>query len=310
MPGISDAELKRRLEAHKYQCPPITGSTKAILIKKLNQLDASQESRRLKSSSAKSSKLFEYSSAEEDANTPTLRRRKNVASSVPTSQRNSTPQPNGKKVSNTRRSANFVPPIHSIKSRNKSTLVQLSDEEEEEDVDDNQVEDTKEDEDEESRKTSSEEDDDEEDDDEEDEEEDALNGRENFGQQTSFLDSPLERSVTNGSGGRSPRFTNSTPISPRSTASYLNGIGSSHNKPPPTAVLFPPNSPLRRAVAKNKEAFGSLGKIKILYHTSTLLFKILFILFRRSFSFEFRKLHRIALACFPSTTYKVDRCWQ
>jgi len=36
MPGISDAELRRRLEAHNYSCPPITGSTKSTLIKKLS----------------------------------------------------------------------------------------------------------------------------------------------------------------------------------------------------------------------------------------------------------------------------------
>ena len=39
MPGISDAELKKRLEAHNYPVPPITGSTRTTLEKKLAQLD-------------------------------------------------------------------------------------------------------------------------------------------------------------------------------------------------------------------------------------------------------------------------------
>ena len=39
MPGISDAELKKRLEAHNYQVPPITATTRGLLQKKLAQLD-------------------------------------------------------------------------------------------------------------------------------------------------------------------------------------------------------------------------------------------------------------------------------
>ena len=39
MPAISDLELKKRLEAHNYQVPPITESTKKVLLKKLIQLD-------------------------------------------------------------------------------------------------------------------------------------------------------------------------------------------------------------------------------------------------------------------------------
>ena len=37
---ISDAELRLRLEDHAYNVPPITDTTRAILIKKLNQLDS------------------------------------------------------------------------------------------------------------------------------------------------------------------------------------------------------------------------------------------------------------------------------
>ena len=39
MPGLSDAELKKRLEAHNYQVPPITATTRGLLQKKLAQLD-------------------------------------------------------------------------------------------------------------------------------------------------------------------------------------------------------------------------------------------------------------------------------
>ena len=39
MPGLSDAELKKRLEAHNYTVPPITVTTRALLQKKLDQLD-------------------------------------------------------------------------------------------------------------------------------------------------------------------------------------------------------------------------------------------------------------------------------
>ena len=241
MPGISDAELRRRLEAHKYPCPPITEFTKSILVKKLHQLDQDSKTKKSKA------KLFEYSSAEEDtSSTPSLRRRKNISS-----QRKTVAQPAPKAShSNGKSSASKVTSIalRPTNGRHKSTLVQLSDEEEEDnDEDDDDDQEDEEVEDDESNKTSSDDDDDGE------EEED---GRANVGQQTSFsFDSPLERSVTNGSNGRSPRFTNSTPITPKSTASYLNGPPC-NTKPP---MLFPPNSPLRRAVAKNKEAFGSLG---------------------------------------------------
>ena len=243
MPGISDAELKRRLEAHKYPCPPITESTKTILIKKLSQLDQDSKTKK----QIAKAKLFEYSSAEEDTSTPSLRRRKNVSSQrksvVPT-----VAHSNGKGGKTIERIVAARP----TNGRHKSTLVQLSDEEEEDnEEDEDEDEEEEEDDEDESNKTSSDDDDD---------GEEGENGRTNAGQQTSFsFDSPMERSVTNGSNGRSPRFTNSTPITPRSTASYLNGPPS-NTKPP---MLFPPNSPLRRAVAKNKEAFGSLGKYQL-----------------------------------------------
>ena len=39
MSGLSDAELKKRLEAHNYTVPPITVTTRALLQRKLDQLD-------------------------------------------------------------------------------------------------------------------------------------------------------------------------------------------------------------------------------------------------------------------------------
>ena len=39
MSGLSDAELKKRLEDHNYQVSPITTTTRELLKKKLAQLD-------------------------------------------------------------------------------------------------------------------------------------------------------------------------------------------------------------------------------------------------------------------------------
>lgn len=99
----------------------------------------------------------------------------------------------------------------------------------------------------------------EEDDDEEEEEEDY---RVNLGVQTSpRLDDTVDSSRLNNGGTTSPRyrgqqrFSSSTPISPvTSTSTYLSPSQS------PQTSAFPENSPLRRAVAKNKDAFGSLGE--------------------------------------------------
>ena len=43
MPALSDAELKTRLEAHNYQVPPITATTRGLLQKKLAQLDGDNQ---------------------------------------------------------------------------------------------------------------------------------------------------------------------------------------------------------------------------------------------------------------------------
>lgn len=235
MPLISDNELKRRLEAYDYPVPPITESTKKVLLKKLCQLDkeASSGKRRPPSN------LVDYSSAEEEASsTPSLRRRKvsNSAYKTEPARAKILPPP-GRKSTNGGHQQN-------------SKLVQISDGEDDDDDASNQ--------------SSSEED---EDDDAEEDEEDA--GSEDVGLQTS-LNSDGGTPHTNGTplngARRTQRFASSTPNTPvRSTASYLNG-----SKPSPSPLPFPPNSPLRRAVAKSRE-FGSLGTCHIIFATRYLV---------------------------------------
>ena len=79
---LTNEELKRRLEAHNFNCPPITDLTKSVLIRKLAQLDGVEK----KNVSKKQAKLMEYSSAEEEtSNTPKLRRKKPLSSTASTS---------------------------------------------------------------------------------------------------------------------------------------------------------------------------------------------------------------------------------
>lgn len=61
---ISDAELRQRLLDHAYNVPPITATTRSMLIKKLNQLD----SQRVQSaqSTRKQGGYLDYSSAEDE----------------------------------------------------------------------------------------------------------------------------------------------------------------------------------------------------------------------------------------------------
>jgi len=60
---ISDSELRQRLEDHAYNLPPITDTTRAILIKKLNQLDQQRLSNLPKQGGYSG---LDYSSAEEE----------------------------------------------------------------------------------------------------------------------------------------------------------------------------------------------------------------------------------------------------
>lgn len=65
MPGrISDDELRQRLEAHSYNVPPITDTTRSTLVKKLRQLDQ-QGKPRIPAAAG-----IDYSSAEEDFTPP------------------------------------------------------------------------------------------------------------------------------------------------------------------------------------------------------------------------------------------------
>ena len=231
MPVISDLELKKRLEAHNYQVPPITESTKKVLLKKLSQLDK-------EANHSKSSKLNEYSSADEDASSnpsPYLRRRKVVAP-TPSNNANSA---NGSGRTSHRTS---VASSSSNNNRRQSQLLQISDQEDEEDS--NQTSDS--------------------DDDDEDEDDEEITAA-NIALQTS-LNSTLNQSppspingknVSTNGARKGQRFSANSPSSPvRSTASYLN----SQSPVTSTPMAFPPNSPLRKAVAKNASAFGSLGR--------------------------------------------------
>ena len=258
MPVISDQEIRRRLKAHNYPVPPITELTRNVLIKKLSQLDKEA------GKSKPSSKLLEYSSAEEDGpakNSPHLRRRK-----VQGSSQNSISNGNSQ---NSRRTSKVAarPSVSNERfnqqeTRHRGQLMQLSDEDDEgsssssENDDDEAQGENEEDE----------EDDDDDDDNEEDDEEEAERQKTtNIGLQTSLYSpsSPTNgRSSINGNR-KSQRFANTSPVpSVRSTASYMNNTqAKSGYAPTSTPLVFGPNSPLRRGIEKNREAFGSLGMI-------------------------------------------------
>ena len=73
MPGkLSDDEIRQRLEAHNYNVPAITDTTRSVLVKKLRQLD--QQAVKCKAPS------IDYSSAEEDFLPSTTSTRKNMGS--------------------------------------------------------------------------------------------------------------------------------------------------------------------------------------------------------------------------------------
>ena len=125
MPVISDLELRKRLEAHNYQVPPITELTKKVLLKKLSQLD--KEANHY----SKSSKLNDYSSAEEDGSSanpsPYLRRRK-VTSSTTSNSTNATSTNGSSRPTSHRATVETT----STNRGRKSQLLQISDEEPEE----------------------------------------------------------------------------------------------------------------------------------------------------------------------------------
>jgi len=240
MPVITNAELKRRLEAHNYPVPPITDSTKRILIKKLAQLDSDRNGGKTR----QTKKLFDYSSAEDDSapSTPSLRRRAVIASA---STKNGATSEHKKKANGNGH-------------KHKGQLMHFSESEGDEEDDDDEKDNSS----------------DEADENNDSEEEEDTVERVDFGLQTSpgldnshdstFHDfrSPSADNFSPSSSEtrpRSGRFSSSTPVGPiRSTATYLDG-GSKSTPKSAQPLAFPPTSPLRRAVAKNKAAFGSLG---------------------------------------------------
>ncbi len=77
MPGkLSDDDIRHRLEAHNYNVPAITDTTRSVLVKKLRQLD--QEAAANSRSKAASKPSVDYSSAEEDFTPLVSSTRKNV----------------------------------------------------------------------------------------------------------------------------------------------------------------------------------------------------------------------------------------
>ena len=257
MPVITNEELRLRLEAHNYNVPPITELTKNVLIRKLQQLD--NEKLKQNRNGPSRNKLMEYSSAEEDAsNTPKLRRKKPTTVEKRTSKRFSN---NGNNGHSSEHAPTFKKPVaikngkssEQVATTKKPSLVQFSEDDEEDNSEDSENESNE-------------------------DEEEADVDRNDFAAQTSFAsptssanNSTASRLSDNGATTSTPsdlrqrrnlRFSSSTPIGPiRSTSAYLSSSGSPKSPPSCSPLAFPANSPLRRAVAKNKEAFGSLGKL-------------------------------------------------
>ena len=253
---ITNEELRVRLEAHNYNCPPITELTRDVLVRKLLQLD-DQKLKQNRNGPSRN-KLMEYSSAEEDtSNTPKLRRKKPTTVEKRTSKRFS----NNGNGHSSEHAPTFKKPValkngkssEQTATTKKPSLVQFSEDESNEDEDESN----------------------------EDDEEDEIEADKNdFAAQTSFaspststannsLAENTSRLSDNGKTStpsdlrqrRNLRFSSSTPIGPiRSTSAYISSSGSPKSSPSCSPLAFPANSPLRRAVAKNKEAFGSLGR--------------------------------------------------
>lgn len=182
---INDNDLRQRLEEHSYPVPPITDTTRKILIKKLNQLDE-QKKKSHQDNRKKGGGVYaniDYSSAEDDDFPPPLAnstqrigvtsktngsngnvgmaKRGRVTRNSRHNSRAGTPQNGGGLVGNRRH------PAHNLMA-NSETEEGSEEEEEEEDICEEEEE-------------------------EESEEEDEVNGgvdRVDLGVQTSLLDSP------------------------------------------------------------------------------------------------------------------------
>ncbi|TRY62605.1 hypothetical protein TCAL_03996 [Tigriopus californicus] len=251
--SITDEALRSRLQKHNYPVPPITSSTRSVLLKKLTQLDAQNGPAKAKSASISgrrvSNRLLEYSSAEDEDEGPlgekavnTARPQRRVSNSSRNEKKNqSAVMRPGKVNGRSQRLMNY-----SEDEEENETQPNGQDDEESEEVEEEEEDDVDEEE--------GEEDDD--DDEEGSEMDNDGDGRVDFGMQTSpGLDSTMEHSTlrSNGVHYRGNRFAASTPLSPpKSTAAFMN----KHDTPKYSVV-----SPgLRRTIASNSKDFGSLGE--------------------------------------------------
>lgn len=221
---ISDSDLRERLEEHGYNVPPITDTTKAILIKKLAQLDAAAAKSKVVESRRRYSNL-DYSSAEdEDAPTP-------LASSTRAG-RSYHHEEASAVTSRVSRSngAGRVHHHHQHHTRKQASLIHHSEEEESENEEEEDEEEV-----------------DEEEEEEESEEEEDNIDRVDFAVQTSMLESPSPprfrgQKLSNNSGS----FSQSGAASPNHNNNYNNST--------PT---YPILSPFLR---KNIKKHGSLNE--------------------------------------------------
>lgn len=227
---ISDSELRERLEEHGYNVPPITDTTRAILIKKLTQLDTASKTKSV--ASRRFGAGLDYSSAEdEEAPTP-------IMSSTRAGRHHDT-EARGGRHTNGGRASNG-------NGRKHASLMTHSEEEGSEEEDEEEEEEVEEEEEEE----------------EDSEEEEDVNGdRVDFAVQTSMLDSPLSP-APQPSRFRGQRLSNAGSFSQSgpSTPSQNNNYSASS----PTYPIMSPY--LRKSIKKNhgslNEALSTLPKSK------------------------------------------------
>jgi len=227
---ISDSELRERLEEHGYNVPPITDTTRAILIKKLSQLDTASKAKAVVS--RRYGAGLDYSSAEdEEAPTPIM--------SSTRAGRHHEAEARGGRHTNGGRASNG-------NGRKHASLMTHSEEEGSEEEDDEEEEEVEEEEEEE----------------EDSEEEEDVNGdRVDFAVQTSMLDSPLSPNPQ-ASRFRGQRLSNAGSFSQSgpSTPSQNNNFSAST----PTYPIMSPY--LRKSIKKNhgslNEALSTLPKSK------------------------------------------------
>ena len=223
---ISDGELRERLEDHGYNVPPITDTTRAILIKKLGQLDT----QRSKQVDSRRFTGLDYSSAEdEDAPTPiassTRAGRNNHQESAVTSRVTRHTNGSSRSYANSRQK-------HASLMTHSEEEASDDDEEEEEEVEDEEEEEE-----------------------ESEDEEDVNVDRVDFAVQTSMLESPSPVSSSQRFRGQKlnqgSSFNHSGPVSPSQNNNYPSSTNTSGQ------TTFPIMSPYLR---KNIKKHGSLNE--------------------------------------------------